>query len=112
VSSYTVGSALLLWLLSRRIGGLGAGQIMAAVTRMLVAGLVMFVAVLLVARALGGALDPGLVRDLVTVVAGVVVGAGVYLGVARLLRVQELALLLDVVRRRGLGARGTGPSSS
>jgi hypothetical protein len=55
---------------------------------------------------------PGLVRDLVTVVAGVVVGAGVYLGVARLLRVQELALLLDVVRRRGLGARGTGPSSS
>jgi putative peptidoglycan lipid II flippase len=101
VSSYTVGSALLLWLLSRRIGGLGAGQIMAAVTRMLAAGLVMFVAVLLVAGAVGGALDPGLVRDLVTVVAGVVVGAGVYLGVARLLRVQELALLLDVVRRRG-----------
>jgi putative peptidoglycan lipid II flippase len=106
VSSYTVGSALLLWLLSRRIGGLGAGQIMAAVARMLAAGLVMFVVVLLVARAVGGALDPGLVRDLVTVVAGVVAGAGVYLGVARLLRVKELALLLDVVRRRGR-ARGT-----
>jgi putative peptidoglycan lipid II flippase len=110
--SYTVGSTLLLAVMSRRIGGLGGRRILAAVGRMLAAGLIMFVAVLLVARSLGGALDPGLVRDLVTVVAGVVVGAGVYLGVARLLRVQELALLLDVVRRRGLGARGTGPSSS
>ena len=75
---------------------------------MLVAGLVMFAAVVLVDRAVGAALDPGLVRDLATVVAGVAVGAGVYLAVARLLRVEELALLLHVVRRR----RGTRPSPS
>ncbi|HSO53101.1 MAG TPA: polysaccharide biosynthesis C-terminal domain-containing protein, partial [Actinomycetes bacterium] len=105
---YTVGSVLLLWLLSRRIGGLGGSQILAAVARMLVAGLVMLAAVVLVDRAVGTALDPGLARDLATVVAGVAVGAGIYLAVARLLRVEELSLLLDVVRRRR-GTR-TGPS--
>jgi putative peptidoglycan lipid II flippase len=115
VSSYTVGSALLLWLLSRRIGGLEGARILGAVARMLVAGLVMLGATLLVARAVAAATDPGLVRDLVTVVAGVVVGAGIYLATARLLRVEELALLLDVVRRRGARvreSRGTPPGPS
>jgi putative peptidoglycan lipid II flippase len=102
---YTVGSALLLWLLSRRIGGLGGGQIMAAVGRMLAAGLVMFAVVVLVSRAVGAVIDPGLLRDLVTVVAGVAAGAGTYLAAARLLRIEELSLLLDIVRRRG-GSRG------
>jgi putative peptidoglycan lipid II flippase len=107
VSSYTVGSALLLYLLSRRIGGLGGRRILAAVGRMLVAGLVMFGAALLVGRAVAAVAGPGLVRDLATVIAGVVVGVGTYLAAARLLRVEELALLLDVVRRRGRAARGT-----
>jgi putative peptidoglycan lipid II flippase len=107
VSSYTVGSALLLYLLSRRIGGLEGSRILGAVGRMLVAGLVMVAATLLVARGVAAAIDPGLGRDLVTVVAGVIVGAGTYLAVARLLRVEELALLLDVVRRRG--TRGRAP---
>jgi putative peptidoglycan lipid II flippase len=106
VSSYTVGSALLLYLLSRRIGGLGGRRILAAVGRMLVAGLVMFGAALLVGRAVAAVAGPGLVRDLATVIAGVVVGVGTYLAAARLLRVEELALLLDVVRRRGRAARG------
>jgi putative peptidoglycan lipid II flippase len=105
VSSYTVGSALLLYLLSRRIGGLGGRQILAAVGRMLAAGLVMLAATVLVGQLAGGVMEPGLVRDLVTVVAGVAVGVGTYLAVARLLRVEELGLLLDVVRRRR-GARG------
>ena len=100
VSSYTVGSALLLYLLSRRIGGLGGSRIMAAVGRMLVAGLVMLGATLLIVRAVTAAIDPGLDRDLVTVVAGVAVGAATYLATARLLRVEELSLLLDLVRRR------------
>jgi putative peptidoglycan lipid II flippase len=107
VSSYTVGSALLLYLLSRRIGGLGGRRILAAVGRMLVAGLVMFGAALLVGRAVAAVAGPGLVRDLATVIAGVVVGVGTYLAAARLLRVEELALLLEVVRRRGRAARGT-----
>jgi putative peptidoglycan lipid II flippase len=109
---YTVGSALLLWLLSRRIGGLGGTRILGAVGRMLAAGLVMFVVVVLVDRAVGATLGPGLGRDLVTVVAGVAAGAGTYLGLARLLRVEELTLLLDILRRRRPGARGTRPSPS
>jgi putative peptidoglycan lipid II flippase len=112
VTGYTVGSALLLYLLSRRIGGLEGSRVMAAVGRMLVAGLVMLGTTLLIVRAVAAAIDPGLTRDLVTVVVGVVVGAGTYLATARLLRVEELSLLLDVVRRRSPtvgGRRGTPP---
>ena len=113
VSSYTVGSALLLYLLSRRIGGLDGTRILAAVGRMLAAGLVMFGATLLVGWAVAAVVDPGLVRDLATVVAGVAAGVVTYLAVARLLRVEELALLLDVVRRRRPGERrGTRASPS
>jgi putative peptidoglycan lipid II flippase len=112
VAHYTVGSALLLWLLSRRIGGLGGAGIMAAVGRMLAAGLVMFAATVLVGRGVAAAVAPELVRDLVTVVVGVAVGAGTYLLAARLLRVEELTLLLDIVRRRGRGARGTPAAPS
>jgi putative peptidoglycan lipid II flippase len=108
VTSYTVGSALLLYLLSRRIGGLGGTHILAAVGRMLAAGLVMFGVTLLVGRAVAEVIDPGLVRDLVSVVAGVAAGVVTYLGVARLLRVEELALLLDVVRRRRRPGRTPG----
>ena len=105
VSSYTVGSALLLYLLSRRIGGLEGSRILGAVGRMLAAGLVMLVVTVLVARAAGALADPGFGRDLLTVVAGVAAGAATYLAAARLLRVQEIGLLLDIVRRRG--RRGT-----
>jgi hypothetical protein len=70
---------------------------------MLAAGLVMLGATLLVGWAVAAVVDPGLVRDLVTVVAGVAAGVGTYLAVARLLHVEELALLLDVVRRRRRG---------
>jgi len=112
VTSYSVGSALLLYLLSRRIGGLGGRRILAAVGRMLAAGLVMLGATLLAGRAVAAVVDPGLVRDLATVTAGIAAGVGTYLVAARLLRVEELALLLDVVRRRGRGSRGTRPSPS
>jgi hypothetical protein len=65
-------------------------------------------ATLLVGWAVAAVVDPGLVRDLVTVVAGVAAGVGTYLAVARLLRVEELALLLDVVRRRRGPGRAPG----
>jgi putative peptidoglycan lipid II flippase len=100
VAHYTVGSALLLSLLSRRIGGLGGARILRAVARMLVAGLVMYLAATLVVRGVESALAPGLLRDLVTVAAGVAAGVGTYLAAARLLRIEELGLLLELVRRR------------
>jgi putative peptidoglycan lipid II flippase len=103
---YTVGSALLLFLLSRRIGGLDGARILRAVARMLVAGVVMFLATTLVARGVELVLDPGFLRDLVTVTAGVGAGVATYLAAARLLRIEELGLLLDLVRRRRSGRRG------
>jgi putative peptidoglycan lipid II flippase len=105
VAHYAVGSALLLSLLSRRVGGLGGTGILRAVARMLAAGLVMYLATTLVARGVALALDPGLVRELATVVAGVATGVVTYLAVARLLRIDELGLLLELVRRRGRPAR-------
>jgi putative peptidoglycan lipid II flippase len=105
VAHYTVGSALLLYYLSKRIGGLDGARIVRAVGRMLVAGAVMCAATVLVGRAVALALDPGFLRDLVTVAAGVAAGIVTYLAAARLLRVEELSLLLEVVRRRR--ARGT-----
>ncbi|HYY78677.1 MAG TPA: murein biosynthesis integral membrane protein MurJ [Actinomycetes bacterium] len=104
-TAYTVGSALLLASLSRRIGGLDGRRVLRAVARMLAAGLVMYLVIALLVRALGGVGQPGLGRDLVTVVAGVALGLGTYLGVARLLRIEELGLLVGLVRR----ARRTSP---
>jgi hypothetical protein len=46
------------------------------------------------------ALEPGFVRDLATVVAGVAAGVVTYLAAARLLRIEELGLLLELFRRR------------
>ncbi|HJU02989.1 MAG TPA: murein biosynthesis integral membrane protein MurJ [Actinomycetes bacterium] len=111
-TSYTVGSALLLYLMSRRIGGLGGRRILAAVGRMLAAGLVMLVVTVLVAEAVGSLSGPGFGRDLVTVVAGVAAGAATYLAAARLLRVQEIGLLLEIVRRRGRRGTPGGPGGS
>jgi putative peptidoglycan lipid II flippase len=111
-TSYTVGSALLLYVMSRRIGGLGGRTILAAVGRMAVAGLIMLVATVLVARAAGALVDPGFGRDLVTVVAGVAAGAATYLVAARLLRVQEIGLLLELVRRRGRSRPASRPGDS
>jgi len=86
--------------LSRRIGGLEGGRILRAVARMLAAAVVMAVVAALVGRAAGAPFGPGLLRDLVTVVAGVGAGLCSYLLAARLLRVEEIGVLLGVVRRR------------
>ena len=63
-------------------------------------------------RAAGSLVDPGFGRDLVTVAAGVAAGAVTYLAAARLLRVQEIGLLLEIVRRRGRRGTPRGPGDS
>ena len=97
--SYTVGAALLLSALSRRIGGIDAGRVMAAVVRMLAASLVMGVAAAAAAGATDRLLGPGLVADFAVVLAGVLAGVVTYLAAARVLRIEELRLLFAIVRR-------------
>ena len=110
-TSYTVGSVLLFAYLSRRVGGLEGGHILRSLGRMLVAGVAMAVIAALLGRAAGGLLEPGFLRDLVTVMVGVVAGLVSYLLLGRLLRIQELGLLLEVVRRQRSRRRGTEFSS-
>jgi putative peptidoglycan lipid II flippase len=110
-TSYTVGSVLLFVYLSRRVGGLEGGRILRSLGRMLVAGVAMAVIAALLGWAAGGLLEPGFLRDLVTVMVGVVAGLVSYLLLGRLLRIQELGLLLEVVRRQRSRRRGTEFSS-
>jgi putative peptidoglycan lipid II flippase len=114
VAHYTVGSALLLASLSRRIGGLDGLRILTAVVRMLVAGLVMGLVAAVAGGAAGGLVPPGFLRDLVTVTVGVATGVATYLFAARLLRIEELGLLMAVLRRRRrpAGSGGSGGSGS
>ena len=100
VLAYTLGSTLLLTVLSRRISGVDGARILRAVARMLAAGVVMYLVTTVVGRAVGGLSEAGFGRDLITVVAGVAAGLVTYLGLARLLRIEELGLLLGLLRRR------------
>jgi putative peptidoglycan lipid II flippase len=110
-TSYTVGSVLLFAFLSRRVGGLEGGRILRSLGRIMVAGVAMAAIAALLGRAAGGLLEPGFLRDLVTVMVGVVAGLVSYLLLGRLLRIQELGLLLEVVRRQRSRRRGTEFSS-
>jgi putative peptidoglycan lipid II flippase len=110
-TSYAVGSVLLFAFLARRVGGLEGGRILRSLGRMLAAGVAMAAIAALLGRAAGGLLAPGFLRDLVTVVVGVGAGLVSYLLLGRLLRIQELGLLLEVVRRQRPRRRGTEFSS-
>ena len=98
--AYLVGVVLLLQRLSVRIGGLGSRRILAAVGRMLVASLVMGVVAWLVVEGAGRLLGHGSLGSLVTVAAGVAAGLATYLAMARLLGVEEIGAVLNMVRRR------------
>jgi putative peptidoglycan lipid II flippase len=98
--SYTVGAALLLSALSRRIGGIDAGRVMGAVARMLAASVVMGVVAAAAAGATGRLLGPGLLADFTVVLAGVLAGVVTYLAAARGLRIEELRLLFAIAQRR------------
>ncbi len=103
---YTIGAALLLWRLSQRIGGLGLTPILRVVSRMLLASLIMGVIAALVAAVVSAAVGIGTLGDLATVVAGVSAGLLAYLVAARLLRIDEIGAVIDLLRRRVGGGRG------
>jgi putative peptidoglycan lipid II flippase len=103
--AYTIGSALLLWRLAPRVGGLDLRPILRVVSRMLLASLIMGTVTAAVAGVAKASLGAGTLGDLVTLVLGVAAGLGTYLMAARLLHVEEISLALQMVRRR---ARGNG----
>jgi putative peptidoglycan lipid II flippase len=98
--AYSVGSVLLLSRLAPRIGGLELRPILRVLARMLLASLIMGVATALVAGLVDAIAGDGTLGSLLTVAAGVAVGLATYLLAARLLRIGELGLVLNLVRRR------------
>jgi putative peptidoglycan lipid II flippase len=111
--AYTIGSVLLLSRLLPRIGGLDLRPILRVLARMLLASLIMGVVTALVSGVVAAVTGDGTVGALFTVAAGVAAGLATYLVSARLLRIEELGLVLAMVRRRTGrgGTNGPGPGS-
>ncbi len=103
--AYTIGSVLLLSRLSLRVGGLDFRPILRVAARMLLASLIMGVVVALVAGVVTAGAGTGTLGDLAAVTAGVTAGVVTYLVAARLLGIEEISLVLDMVRRRA-GRKG------
>lgn len=98
--AYTLGVALEARVLSRRVGGMEGGRIASSAARISAAGLGMALVVHLLWRWIGPATSAGFLVQSAAVGIPVLVGAGVYLGLAMLLRVEELDHLKGLVRRR------------
>jgi putative peptidoglycan lipid II flippase len=82
----------LVWLLSRRLGGLGGAEIMRSVARTLAASAGLGIWCVWASSVLGG--------GSVGTIAALAVGAGVYGGIAMVIRAPEMRDLLGMLRRR------------
>lgn len=105
---YVAGAALAGVLLSRRIGGLDTGRTFRALGRAAAASLVAAVAMLAALQGVNALMGPGGERALVQLVAGVVAGGVAFLGAARLLRIEELDTLRNLLPGRSRAAPGLG----
>jgi putative peptidoglycan lipid II flippase len=94
--SYSMAAVVAIWALRRRVGRLDIWRVLRSFARMAVACAAMAVAVLATLL-----VTPDV--DVVRVVAGVVVGAAVYLGAIVALRVEEIETLRDRLLGRFLG---------
>ncbi len=93
-----VNFGVLLWLLRRKIGGIGLGHIGLCFLRVLGASAVMGAAVWGVDLALQRTVSAATVGYAVRLVVGLVVGVVVFLSVARLAKMPELAEAVDMLR--------------
>jgi putative peptidoglycan lipid II flippase len=98
--SYSIGSVLLLSRLGPRIGGLDLRPILRVLARMLFASLAMGVITAMVAALVTAAAGDATIGSLLTVVGGVTAGLLSYLVAAKLLGIEELSMMLAMVRRR------------
>jgi putative peptidoglycan lipid II flippase len=86
--------------LRRELGGLEIGRLFSTTAKILIASLALAAASYGVWRLLDGALGRGLLGEIVSLGGALAVGALVYLGVARLLRIAELEQIVRLLRRR------------
>ena len=94
----TVNFVVLVWLLERRIGPVGFGTIFSSLLRVIAVSAVMGVAVWAVDFLLSHAIGETLGGNAARVATGLVVGGLVFLGVARLVKMPELAEITDMLR--------------
>ena len=95
------GAAALLVLMRRRLGGLEGRRTLTAVARVVAASAVVAGIAYVVWEPLDSSLGRSFAAQLVSVGAALAASIASYLGMCRLLRVEELAVLRGLVRRRG-----------
>jgi putative peptidoglycan lipid II flippase len=98
--AYTVAAVVMWVLLSRRLGGLEVFTTVQALVRLIVAAVPAGLLMLLVSWAATTALGSGRLGSLVGILVALPLGAGLFLLVARRLRVEEISELGALVRSR------------
>jgi putative peptidoglycan lipid II flippase len=105
---YVAGAVLAGVLLSRRIGGLGTKRTFAALGRATAASVVAAGAMVLALGAVNSVMGPSGERALVQLVAGVVAGGVAFLAAAKLLRIEELEALRNLLPGRSRKSTALG----
>jgi putative peptidoglycan lipid II flippase len=96
----TVAAAGQAVVLRRELGGLELGRLLATTVKITIASLALAASAYGVWHALDAALGRDLAGEIISLGSGLAVGALVYLGVARLLRIAELEQIMRLLRRR------------
>lgn len=105
--SYWAGLIAAWVILAMRVGGLDSARTTWAITRMLIAGGLALTAMLIVQSRIGQPLNsPDRLAILGVIVVVSAIGVVTYIGIARVLRVQEISDATTLVRRRLLRAKG------
>jgi putative peptidoglycan lipid II flippase len=105
---YVSGAVLAGVLLSRRMGGLATGRTWAALGRSAVASVVAAGAMILAVAAVDSVMGPSGERALVQSVAGVIAGGIAFVGAAKVLRIEELDMLRNLLPGRSRTSSGLG----
>ena len=98
-----VGAGLLVFFLRRRVGGVDLARITGAILRVTVASVALGVVGFGVWYALDRALGRSVGAQIVSLGTALAVGCAVYLGSCRMLRVRELDVLRETLKRRSVG---------
>jgi putative peptidoglycan lipid II flippase len=98
-----VGAGLLLFFLRRRVGGVDLARITGAILRVTVASVALGAVGFGVWYALDRALGRSVGAQIVSLGTALAVGCAVYLGSCRMLRVRELDVLRETLKRRSVG---------